>query len=386
MPIADMAVVRCTQSERQAYEEFKKSYQREWRTMDPVMLTFNRRAQAHPGRENVVLDIRITPYAQQGYQFLRQYLSKRPDDRRLAMTDDDLLSVSGQLSKHGDSYMTHLGLVDQRIPFEIKDGKIQRTGPNSKLSFARSNAFALVQPGGDKGIRLAVAFMGNVKRRQVVVENTRSSSDLFTAIIESIYKGMIDSAFRDHSQSNGRATVLSMDAEIGRDVLNQANTERVLRPAQLFMQLRDVASSKVYEYLRAYTYVSSRQASAGDAAELNRNADRLQADPADIRSILEDSLGATFKYPAGGTYQLTGNGQRHRPQYWTSSAWQKPSLADETAVPDEYRFPFLTWLRGMSLECSLTSTTLRSRLELDVAHKSPDEHELSPFEMASTSR
>jgi hypothetical protein len=203
---------------------------------------------------------------------------------------------------------------------------------------------------------------------------------------DAMYKAAIDNAITDHSQSNGRATVLSMDELIGRNVLNQAKTERVPRPAQLFMQLRDVASSKVYEYLRAYTYVSSRQASAGDAAELNRIADRLQADPADIRSILEHSLGATFKCPAGGTYQLTGNGQRHRPQYWTSSAWQKPSLADETAVPEEYRFPFLTWLRGMSLECSLTSTTLQSRLELDVAHNSPVEDELSPFEIASTSR
>lgn len=390
LPIADMAIVRCTQSERQAYEEFKKSYQREWRTMDPVMLTFNRRPQTHPGRENVVLNIRITPYAQQEYRFLQQYLSKRPDDRRLAMSNNDLMSVSGQLSKNGESYMTHLGLADERIPFEMIDGKIQRTGPNSKLSFARSNGFALVQPGGDKGIRLAVAFMGNVKRRQVVVENTRSSNYPLTAIFnwllpfDAMYKAAIDSAISDHSQSNGRATVLSRDAAIGRDVLNQAKTERVPRPAQLFMQLRDVASSKVYEYLRAYTYVSSRQASADDAAELNRIADRLQADPAHIRHILEHSLGATFKCPAGGIYQLTGNGQR--PRYWTSSAWQKPSLRDETAVPEEYQFPFLTWLRGMSLECSLTSTTLQSRLELDVARNGLDEHELSPFEIASTSR
>ena len=175
-----------------------------------------------------------------------------------------------------------------------------------------------------------------------------------------------------------------MDAAIGRNVLNQVQTEHAPRPAQLFMQLRDVASSQVYEYLRAYTYVSSRQASAGDAAELNRIADRLQADPAHIRRILQHSLGATFKCPAGGIYQLTGNGQR--PRYWTSSAWQKSSLLDETAVPKEYRFPFLTWLRGMSLECSLTSTTLQSRLELDVAHNGPDEHELSPFEIANTSR
>ncbi|HQZ68872.1 MAG TPA: hypothetical protein PLY87_27480, partial [Planctomycetaceae bacterium] len=100
-----------------------------------------------------------------------------------------------------------------------------------------------------------------------------------------------------------------MDSTIGRRALDQLKTENAPRPAQLFMQLRDVASSQVYEYLRAYTYVSSRQASADDAAALNHIAAMLQADPAEIRFGLEQSFGATFKCLAGGIYQLTGNGE-----------------------------------------------------------------------------
>ncbi len=378
LPIADMAVTRCTDSERQAYEEFKNAYQKEWRTMDPVMLAFKRLPQTHPDRENVVLNIRITPYAQEEYRFLQQYLSRSPDNRRLAMSGDDLMAVSAQLTRGGNSYLTNIGLVDEQIPFEIRDGKILRTGQNARLSFARSNAFALVQPGGDQGIRLAVDFMGNVQRRRVTVENSQAPRNGLAALINWILplEAMIESAIKEHSQSNQKATVLSMDSAIGRNALNQVKTENAPRPAQLFMQLRDVASSQVYEYLRAYTYVTSRQASAADAAALNRIAVMLQADPEEIRLSLEQSLGATFKCPAGGTYQLTGNGER--PHYWTSSAWQKPSVTDETAVPDDYQFPFLTWLRGMSLECSLTSTTLQSRLELDVTHKSPMEQELLP--------
>jgi len=386
LPIADMAITRCTMSEWRAYEEFKRAYQQEWRNMDPVMLTFNRRPQTHPDRENVVLNIRITPYAQQEYRFLQQYLSSQPNDRRLAMSDDDLMAVSGQLTRSGRSYFSHIGLVDEKIPFEIRDGQIHRTGPNSKLSFARSNAFALVQPGGDEGIRLAVDFMRNVQRRQPTRENTEASGGTLAALINWILpiEAMINSAIREHSQSNQKATVLSMDSTIGRSALNQLKTENAPRPAQLFMQLRDVASSQVYEYLRAYTYVSSRQASADDAAALNRIAAMLQADPAEVRLSLEQSLGATFKCPAGGTYQLTGNGEG--PEQWTSSAWQKPNLLDETAVPDKYRFPFLTWLRGMSLECSLTRTTLQSRLELDVARQTQNESALPPVEIVGTSR
>ena len=386
LPIADMAITRCTMSEWRAYEEFKNAYQKEWRTMDPVMLTFNRRPPTHPDRENVVLNIRITPYAQQEYRFLQQYLSSQPDDRRLAMSDDDLMAVSGQLTRSGKSYSSQIGLVDGEIPFEIRDGQIHRTGPNSKLSFARSNAFALVEPGGQEGIRLAVDFMRNVQSRQPTGENTQGSGGVLSAIVNWILpiEAMMNSAIKEHSQSNQKATVLSMDSTIGRNALNDLRTENAPRPAQLFMQLRDVASSQVYEYLRAYTYVSSRQASAADAAALNRIADMLQADPSEIRLSLERSLGATFKCPAGGIYQLTGNGEGR--QSWISSGWQKPNLLDETAVPDEYRFPFLTWLRGMSLECSLTRTTLQSRLELDVARPTPNEPASSPVEIASTVR
>lgn len=354
--------------------------------MDPVMLTFNRRPPTHPDRENVVLNIRITPYAQQEYRFLQQYLSSQPDDRRLAMSDDNLMAVSGQLTRNGRSYSSQIGLVDEQIPFEIRDGQIHRTGPNSKLSFARSNAFALVEPGGQEGIRLAVDFMRNVQSRQPTGENTEASGGVLSAIVNWILpiEAMMNSAIKEHSQSNQKATVLSMDSTIGRNALHDLKTENAPRPAQLFMQLRDVATSQVYEYLRAYTYVSSRQASAADAAALSRIAAMLQADPSEVRLSLEQSLGATFKCPAGGNYQLTGN--KGGPQHWTSSAWQKSNLRDETAVPDEYRFPFLTWLRGMSLECSLTRTTLQSRLELDVARQIPNGPASSPVEIVSTSR
>ena len=397
LPIADRAITQCTRSEWEAYEEFKRAYQREWRTMDPVMLTFNRKPASLPGRETVILNIRITPYAQQEYRFLQQYLSPRPDVERLAMGENDLMVVCGKLRRSGRNYLTSIGLVDEQIPYEIRDGKINRTGRNARSAFARSNAYALVNPGGDTGIRLAVDFIGNVQQREVSVESgppaQRSSSQsgsFLSSMIRAvfsfsdIYQAMIDSAIQEYSQSNGKATVLSMDQEIGRDALEQLHTEDAPRPAQLFMQLRDVTSSRVYDYLRAYTFVSSRRASAGDAATLNRIADMVQADPSWIRQTLESNLGATFMCPAGGDYQLIHTPLR--PPYWSSSAWSQASLMDETAVPHNYQFPFLTWLRGMNLECSLTSTTLQSRLELDVAYPGVIDIKSIPVEIAGSNR
>ena len=389
LPIADMGITRCTLSERQAYEGFKTAYQKEWRTMDPVMLTFHRSPSTRPDRENVVLNIRITPYAQEEYRFLQQFLARSPGNVRHAMPPGGLMSVSGQLVFGGTNYMTQIGLVDETIPFVMERGALRRTGKGAFKSFARTNAFALVEPGNQEGIRLAIEFMRNVQSRQVRVNNASRPAPVpinLASFIVSLLSmdSILDDLIKTHSQSNGKATVLRTDATIGENVLKHMRSETTPRPAQLFMQLGDVAASRVFEYLRAYTYVSSRRTSGGDAASLNRIACMLQEESSDVRLRLEQTFGAVFRCPAGGTYQLSDNDAGA--SIWTSSAWQKPDQRDETAVPDDYQFPFLTWLRGMNLECTLTQTTLQSRLELDLARRIPDEATLQPVEIVRVTR
>jgi hypothetical protein len=60
-------------------------------------------------------------------------------------------------------------------------------------------------------------------------------------------------------------------------------------------------------------------------------------------------------------------------------------LFDETQVPEEYEFPFLQWLHGLELECSLNAVTLESRLELEI--QADDRPEFEPIpEVAAASR
>ena len=160
-------------------------------------------------------------------------------------------------------------------------------------------------------------------------------------------------------------TVLSVNKPLGRAALDGRRMENAERPAQLFLQLRDISTASVMRYLRAYTYISSRRASAADTAALNRIADILQADPLTTRDQIEKALGASLVCPIGGTYELKQSDQR--PAYWVSSAWLQPSVTDETEVPESYEFPFLKWLHGLDLECTLNATTLESRLELDIS-------------------
>ena len=372
LPIADVGVTKCTSFEKSAYEDFTTAYQREWRTMDPVLLSFVRTETGQPDREKVVLNIRITPYAQQEYRFLQQHLAKSPGTQRIAMRQDELLGLSSHLSGAGMSPWVHVGLTDADIDFELRDGKIHRLGENSGMAFSKSNTYALVTSGNKSGIQLVTDFVQSVKTRKL----TSSASDDATASLlggivavifplDQIFRQMMETAIANYSQTDGKATVLSVNKPLGRAALDGRRMENAERPAQLFLQLRDISAASVMPYLRAYTYISSRRASAADTASLNRIADILQADPLTARNQVEKALGASLVCPIGGTYELKQSNQR--PDYWVSSEWLQPSVTDETEVPESYEFPFLKWLHGLDLECTLNATTLESRLELDIS-------------------
>lgn len=372
LPIADVGVTKCTSFERSAYHDFTTAYQREWRTMDPVLLSFVRTETGQADREKVVLNIRITPYAQQEYRFLQQHLAKSAGTQRIAMQQDELLGLSSRLSGAGMSPWVHVGLTDADIDFELRDGNIHRLGENAGLAFSKSNAYALVTSGDRSGVQLVTDFVQSVKSRKLTpAPAMRVDPGLVGSVLavvfplDQIFRQMMETAIANYSQTDGKATVLSVNKPLGREVLDDRRMEHAVRPAQLFLQLRDISAASVMPYLRAYTYISSRRASAADTAAVNRIADILQADPLTMRDQIEMALGASLVCPIGGTYELKQSNER--PHYWVSSAWLQPSVTDETEVPESYEFPFLTWLHGLNLECTLNATTLESRLELDIS-------------------
>ncbi len=97
--------------------------------------------------------------------------------------------------------------------------------------------------------------------------------------------------------------MLSFNEQLRRSALQELKTEDTERAAQMFMELRDVHSARVYPYLRASTYVSSRRASAADTAALNRMLDMLNiADPQKLRMDVEDAISGILLCPIGGHY------------------------------------------------------------------------------------
>ncbi len=367
VPLADMNVAKCTSFEADCYEEFKQAYQREWRTMDPVLLTFHRSPSPVPNREKVVLHIHITPYAQQEYAFLRQNLSRAADSKRIAPTENELLGISARLQSQSLHPWAAAGLIDEDVPFQLKGGRIVRTGQNSQQQFSKSNSYAIITEPDEASAYLLANFVSCLKSRKPLDANSGAqSTSFFGAVLESIFpfRQMIRTAINDYSLIDGDSRVLSTNKPLAREVLRGHELENVSRPAHLFMHLEDITGAKVYPYINAWTFMSSRQASAADVSTINLLADSLQADPVILLERIEKSLGAELKCPIGGEYSAKQT--VNRPPFIVSTAWNQAWLHDENQVPANYEFPFLKWLHGLDLECTLGAVTLESRLELDI--------------------
>ncbi|MBL8819985.1 MAG: serine/threonine protein kinase [Planctomyces sp.] len=385
-PVADMNVSSCTDSERIAYEQFRAQYREQWPSMDPVLLTFSRNSSDEVGTESVTLNIRITPYAQKEYRVLRQNLWSEPLRERAAMRPDQLLGVSGQLNSDNQPLWMQLGLIDADVDYEIRDGQIVRTGPQQHLSWGKSHSFAAVGKGGSGGTWQLKTMIADLQGKQYPEDaqpnrnnhqtptNPGGLLGVFVQILSSP-SSVIDSILLSYMKSADNVTVLAFDNELRESLLRNSETEATDRPAQLFMELRDVSAARVFPYINATTYLSSRRASASDAAMVNHITDMLCVDdPQQTRTEIEQAICATLACPTGGNYRLAET--KNRTGYWVSTSWQKPSAELEESVPADYEFPFLAWLQSMQLECSLTRTTLHSRLDLKV--RIPELNNLQP--------
>ena len=82
LPIPDMPVDKVTAFEAAEYRRFADYYRAQWGRMDPVLVGMMRKALPE-NREQVTVDVMMTPFAPQHFDLLRKYAGP-PDDKRLA--------------------------------------------------------------------------------------------------------------------------------------------------------------------------------------------------------------------------------------------------------------------------------------------------------------
>jgi serine/threonine protein kinase len=421
--IADHAGLSVNPDEIEAYQEFKEAYRSQWDTASPALVTFASEKGAANNPDRVVIDIR-TAYPNQVDEKLAEFLPPEgPVRRRVAMLDNQPLGIS---AKAGSTYL-HLGLLDQEVKYRFENGNIETSGDFRGATFAERNQYVLATPINPEMLRLLM-HLGQLfdarqedQRQAERAENLQpqlperpqnpnrprirkprrgtslsakhsgtSAGAIRSAITGNplhVLNGILNDALRNLSsnsieqeilapvaqQDNGEPYVIARPKIANRVRQRGGRLELTERPAHLWLQLRDVEQFKVIDYLEAYTFLTGRRLSAADSAVLNRMTADLNLLPGKARTRLEVILGGDdemidLRCPAGGVYVLDD-----ADCFWKSTGWKKPSLFLETEVPENYKYPFLNWVKELSLESTLEPeiSMLSSHLELTLREPPP---------------
>ena len=387
LPIADVAVRNATQAEVDAYMDFTRQYLREWQAMDPVMVAMHRQPTADPRDERVDLEITITPYARNAYDFLARYLAT-PSEQRVKAPEEDVMTLTSRLSGQ-TTYDVCAGIRDIAVPFRIEKGSLVKEGVFKEHSFAHQRSYAAVTPVGTTGLSLLGQFVKSLKSREIDSSNQVQQPKAVEPARYPLWLVILESTINFRANANRFAfarigdglellrngsalldidsidkwTLMAHDGALRHEVSNDIDIEYTSPASQIQFRVRDIDKTKVGPYLHAVSWEAGRRLSGENAVWLTRFAATTKLDLPKTRDQVEQLLGGELRCPLGGTYELR---REEATTYLASTAWGHSSRFDETAVPANYRLPFLAWLRGLNLDFQLSSTTLTSRIELHV--------------------
>ena len=317
LPIPDVEVGRVTRSEAQSYRRFAEYYASQWERLNPIFAGIQRKAL--PGdREQVTLDVRMTPLARRQYESLARLLGPA-DKKRLAPIP-------------GDAVALEVVLPGARV-----FGGLQSLGPAVEL------------------IRGELVPFGRL--RNLVVGYVGTTGDLGPlGFLNRRVTGPADA----EGFARGEAGLWRRGQEpfsvfsFQRDLLEKLSAElrfvEADRPAQLRLRVADLSETKIAPLANAWGYARSRETSLGNVRLLEQMTGQLHV-PADLaKDAAELLLGAKLICPLGGQYVRLQTPEGA--SFWTSTALKRePKTGSPLArTPPGFLAPPLNWFRGLDLE------------------------------------
>ncbi len=373
LPVPDVPLDKVTPTEWESYRRFTEGYLRQWRLMDPVSVAIARGKRVDR-REQIALDVCITPYAREHYAELSRSLARRRD-REVAAHDDDLISINAAVNSEGAQRNVYGGLRDRPIDFEYSLGEVRPLGAQDGLG--KSQFYLAMYPGNTNALKAVGSIFGE---RQPATTRT-GAANLPTAWFRGGPVGLaawglqtVGSPFQmfklmglaERIEIRDLWLVMGSEKKFRDELFSTLELRRAASLPMVRFAMGDIARADAYPYVRAHTYLTARKASAQNAQFLNRLSGQLSARPDHMLRV------ATYLHDAQPICPLAGEYAKkavaHGPAIWTGTNWSAPSLYNETSVPAAYEFAFLQWLRGMNVDFNLDNTTLRAQVQLEVEH------------------
>lgn len=381
LPVVDVRVHRCNYSEQQAYRNFTTKYRQQWRLMDPVFASLDVLPESQ-GREKLHLSVHITPYAQSEYRFLTQYLGSATT-KYLSGGSDELMGISASLKDGGTAYSAHLGVKDTQLDFTIEQGQLKVDGRVEPNAFVHDRSFAAVTPTGTRGLMTLNGLRTSLQKREPIplarsrpapqrraVQTASNPFSMITSIFDP--QGMViragatafGEAFKAAAAAdvtmNSKWAIYSTNLKLRRQIDKELSFMEAPLPAEIHANVSDVSDSAIAPYLSAHSFCDARYQSAKVAGWLDFWSFGLNADAQDFLASVEHVCRGSLVCPLGGEFIRTSEEESR----WTSTKWESPSLSQVSQVPDDYKFEFIDWFKGLNLRFSLNARSLESDIEV----------------------
>jgi hypothetical protein len=349
-PVPDVEITGLTPSEVKGYEQFAQMYARQWQRMDPVIVGIRRQVRpqddAAPDRERIVMDVHISPYAQQHYGMFAGFLAPL-DKTRLAPVPGNLIEGDVLLGQGTGAVPSRQfgGVRDFAPTFVLHDGELV---VDYRVLESRTPYYVGETP--SKGI-VSQFLLGN----KIPAEGEYVSTN---GIIGTRWLRVV-----------GDFVAASNDKAVLEAVMPHLKLEDAARPAQLRLRVGDLSASQWSRFLTAQGYVRERKTSASNVHFFHALMRELHVAGADCPDVAERVLAAKPSCPLRGRWRCLLKEFGPGPVHWQTAMWPQDAHGAESHIPADYRFPFLDWLRGLDLEFSIDRTTLSTHIELELQPK-----------------
>jgi hypothetical protein len=310
--------------------------------MDPIIAGIKRTA-LKDDREQVVIDVLMSPLAPKHFALLRQRLGTA-DQQQLAPIPGDMAALE-------------LVLTDQRIFAGLRDvGRPPNASMASLLPIGRLRDFLVGYIGttGELGV-LNVLDIG-IPPRSDAAGYANSPLGGWRRQFDGIPTGT--------DMPPNHFTVFSFQREILEEIAPQLRFEQAKRPAQVRLRVDDVSQARITPALNDLGYARTRETLLGNLRLLHALDQQLHVPPSACKEAAEFLLDAKLICPLGGEYVLR-NDKSELP-YWTSTALvpTEPGGLLRIRAPQGYQTPPLSWFRGLDLDATMTEKTISAHAEV----------------------
>jgi hypothetical protein len=344
-PIPDVELRGVTLDEADRYVQRAAYYQKNWRTMDPLVVGVKRFALGDGNVERIVVDANVSPFVEEKYGRLASIIGP-PTDVRVVTPENQL--ISAQVSLKGGM------LLPSVLPHHLFLG-VQDVAPGTNLQ-PRGVLEVLQLLRETPGYLGSWPKLGFLDRLPIGLIESAPDPFGFSRLLFGIWRWQGDGF-----------SVLSFQRPVLDQTVRTLRAEPTDNPAQVRVRVGDLSRSQLSRWFSFLSYERATQTSVANAKLLHALSQQLDVPREDALQTAQQLLDTELVCSLQGEYELVESEGGLRG--WHSTKWPQPG----EPFPADYTAPLVNWFRGLKLDMTKRDNRMILRAELDIQRHPADE-------------